>query len=183
MTYSLIDLRDNVSLRPVRRTDAQNRFACAKRNSERLRPWFFWAGEALNLGEIETYLASVESQAQPRSDYEYGIWNGDEYAGSVGLHKIDYVNRIARIGYWIDAALEGRGYIRQSVHALMELGFNTLHLNRIEIRCAPNNAPSRAVPERLGFTQEGTHRQVLALHGGFQDLIMYAMLARDWRKD
>jgi ribosomal-protein-serine acetyltransferase len=53
-------------------------------------------------------------------------------------------------------------------------------MNRIEIRCAPDNAPSRAVPERLGFTEEGLHRQVLAIHGGFQDLIMYAMLARDW---
>lgn len=51
-----------------------------------------------------------------------------------------------------------------------------------EIRCAPENFASRAVPKRLGFTEEGLHRQVLAIHGGFQDLIMYAMLAKDWRE-
>jgi ribosomal-protein-serine acetyltransferase len=53
-------------------------------------------------------------------------------------------------------------------------------LNRIEIRCAPQNTASRAVPTRLGFIEEGLHRQVLAMRGEFQDLIMYAMLARDW---
>jgi L-amino acid N-acyltransferase YncA len=31
---------------------------------------------------------------------------------------------------------------------------------RVEIRAAPANARSRAIPERPGFTQEGTLRQV-----------------------
>lgn len=124
----------------------------------------------------------MDAQGEPRRDLPYGFWNGDTFGGSIGLYKIDWSNRIARIGYWLDADFEGKGLVTRAAGTLVDLALSELRLNRIEIRCAPANAASRAVPQRLGFTQEGTHRQVLAIHGGFQDLVMYAMLACDWRR-
>ena len=122
----------------------------------------------------------MEAQPEPRNDLPHGIFTGTQFAGSAGLYKVDYVNKVARIGYWIDAAYAGKGLGPSAVRALVELAFADLGLNRIEIRCAPANHASRAVPQRLGFTEEGTHREVLALRGSFQDLIMYALLKRDW---
>jgi hypothetical protein len=52
---------------------------------------------------------------------------------------------------------------------------------RVEIRAAPENARSRAIPERLGFTQEGTLRQVERVGDRYLDNVVYAMLAEDWK--
>jgi ribosomal-protein-serine acetyltransferase len=171
---------DRIVLRPLRTSDADAYFACAYKNLRRLQPWFYWAREAMTLEETQQYLQDVEAQPHPALDRPYGYFDGETVAGSIGLYKIDFLNRIARIGYWIDEDYEGQGLITRGARLLVDHAFNDLHLNRIEIRCAPDNGPSRAVPQRLGFTEEGLHRQVLAIHGGFQDLFMYAMLARDW---
>jgi hypothetical protein len=45
---------------------------------------------------------------------------------------------------------------------------------RVEIRAAPENARSRAIPERLGFIQEGTLRQVECVRDRYLDNVVYA---------
>jgi ribosomal-protein-serine acetyltransferase len=171
----------DLGLRPLTRADAPAYYACVLENFERLQPWFSWATPALTLADVETEIAGMDAQPEPKRDLPFAFWNGERFGGSIGLYKIDWENRIARIGYWIDAELEGHGLVSRAARALVDYAFSDLKLNRIEIRCAPQNTASRAVPERLGFTVEGTQRDVLALRGGFQDLIMYAMLARDPR--
>ena len=54
-------------------------------------------------------------------------------------------------------------------------------LNRVEIRAAPENRRSRAIPERLGFTEEGTLRQAERVGERYLDSAVYAMLAEDWK--
>ncbi|MGH7179120.1 MAG: GNAT family N-acetyltransferase, partial [Tepidisphaeraceae bacterium] len=58
--------------------------------------------------------------------------------------------------------------------------FDQWKLNKVEIRAATQNVRSRRVPERLGFTMEGTLRQVNKLADGFHDLVVYGMLASEW---
>jgi ribosomal-protein-serine acetyltransferase len=43
------------------------------------------------------------------------------------------------------------------------------------------NRRSRAIPERLGFRQEGTLRQAELVDARYLDSVMYSMLAADWR--
>ena len=53
-------------------------------------------------------------------------------------------------------------------------------VNRIEIRVRPDNVLSRAIPERLGFTQEGILRQKVRDADGWSDLVVYALLKGEW---
>ena len=55
----------------------------------------------------------------------------------------------------------------------------TVTLNRIYIHCAVGNKKSRAIPERLGFIQEGRLQDGECLYGVFHDLIIYGMVKRN----
>ena len=68
----------------------------------------------------------------------------------------------------------------RSCAAIVDHGFNDLKLHRITILCASENRRSRAVPERLRFTQEGTARESEWLYDHFVDLVTYSMLEHEW---
>jgi ribosomal-protein-serine acetyltransferase len=65
--------------------------------------------------------------------------------------------------------------------AVIDHLFKVLNLNRVQINCNVENIRSRAIPERLGFKQEGVLREVEWLHDRFGDWAVYAMLRRDWK--
>ena len=50
------------------------------------------------------------------------------------------------------------------------------------IHCAVGNRRSRAIPERLGFTQEGIARDAEWLYDHYVDLVTYSLLAPEWSK-
>jgi ribosomal-protein-serine acetyltransferase len=66
------------------------------------------------------------------------------------------------------------------VRLLVGHALSVWQLNRVEVRAAVENRRSRAIPERLGFRQEGTLRQAELVDGRYLDSVMYSMLAADW---
>ena len=74
----------------------------------------------------------------------------------------------------------GRGVVSAACSALVNHAFDEAKLNRVEIRCAVGNTRSRAIPQRLGFHQEGLLHDAEWLYDHFVDHIVYAMIARDW---
>ena len=70
----------------------------------------------------------------------------------------------------------------ESCKAMTTYGFEALKLHRIEIRCATGNLKSRAIPERLGFVKEGVLRDGEWLYDHFVDLVVYSVVAPDWKK-
>jgi ribosomal-protein-serine acetyltransferase len=102
--------------------------------------------------------------------------------GSVTLHLVNRADLKASIGYWLEEAHQGSGLTTMACGAVLEYAFGELGLNRVEIWCAVDNARSRAVPERLGFTHEGTTRQSQRLHDRHIDEAVYGMLASEWNE-
>ncbi|MBK5218995.1 MAG: GNAT family N-acetyltransferase [Thermoleophilia bacterium] len=53
-------------------------------------------------------------------------------------------------------------------------------LNRVEIEAAVANSRSRAIPERLGYREEGTLREAERIGDHYLDSVLYAVLASEW---
>ena len=67
--------------------------------------------------------------------------------GRVPLPEADHVE----LGYWLDAAVTGRGLATEATRALLEVAEALPGMSHVEIRCDRENAASGAVPQRLGF--------------------------------
>jgi ribosomal-protein-serine acetyltransferase len=67
----------------------------------------------------------------------------------------------------------------EAVRALVDHALSVWELNRVEIHAAAENRRSRAIPERLGFRQEGTLREAEFVDGRYLDTVVYSMLAAD----
>ena len=87
------------------------------------------------------------------------------------------------MGYEIAPTQQGRGYMKEALKAILHWGFQELHLNRVEAQVHPDNTPSRALLESLGFVQEGRQREAGYWAGRHHDLFQYALLHAQWRAD
>jgi ribosomal-protein-serine acetyltransferase len=65
-------------------------------------------------------------------------------------------------------------------YCLELIKFFTLYsLNRFDIRCAVENNRSRAIPERLGFKNEGIIRRAEKVYKQYLDHVVYGLLKND----
>ena len=97
-----------------------------------------------------------------------------------GFIAVDWSHRTTGIGYWLGQEFAGSGTMTAAIRALTDHALRVWELNRVEIGAATENRRSRAIPERLGFREEGTVRQAQRVGNRYLDLAVYSMLAEDW---
>jgi ribosomal-protein-alanine N-acetyltransferase len=84
------------------------------------------------------------------------------------------------VGYWIDQALAGQGYVPEAAVVLFRYAFEELGLHRLQISIIPRNRASRRVAEKLGLRDEGTALRYLQIYGRWEDHVRYAITTEDW---
>lgn len=102
-----------------------------------------------------------------------------ELAGKCMLFSYDKDSRRAEIGFGLGRPSWGKGYINEAGEALIQYGFATLGLRRIEAEIDPNNYASAKALEKLGFYREGLLRQRWEINGIVSDSALYGRLASD----
>lgn len=75
----------------------------------------------------------------------------------------------------------GKGYATETSWILIEFGFETLKLHRIEAGVATENKRSIRVLEKSGMTNEGIRRKILPIRGEWKDNFHYAIVEDDYR--
>jgi ribosomal-protein-serine acetyltransferase len=175
-------LGDGVTLRLLEERDAAALFGLIDANRTRLRQWLPWVDNEQSPETTRRFLRSAQRQLEDNRGGQYAIAAHGQLAGVVGQHPIDWANRACNVGYWLGAAYEGRGLMTRACRVLVTYAFSEQGLRRVEIRAAPTNRRSRAIPERLGFRQEGVLRDADWLYDHYVDLVVYAMLADEWEE-
>jgi len=150
-------------------------------NRTHLREWLPFVDDYRSIASATQFIRRNREENNRTAGLVTGIWAGELLAGVVTFDYIDWSNRGALIGFWLGKSFQGRGIMTRTCSALIDLAFNELGLNRVEISCALENKRCRRVPERLGFGQEGISRQREWLYDHFVDTVSYGMLASDWK--
>jgi [ribosomal protein S5]-alanine N-acetyltransferase len=169
------DLTDGTILvRRLRRDDAQA-FAKAFTDDPAL---------GVMLGsESDPTVAEVESQAANGGLGALAIADArtSEFLGGIGLYRVDERQRRGEVGFWLTPQARGRGAAGRAVRLLTSWAFGHLGFDRVELTTTPDNAATRALALKLGFTEEGTMRQRNLERGRRVDVIMFAVLKDEWQ--
>jgi ribosomal-protein-serine acetyltransferase len=168
------------SLTPLELQDAEELFALTDFNRGHLRNWLPWLDSITRVEDTRAFIRAARAQASQNNGAQLAIRVEGQIAGIVGHHQIDWRNRLTSLGYWIGSRFQGRGLVTSATRSLVTHAFRVARLNRVEIRCAQANQRSRAIPQRLGFREEGLLGDAEWLYDHFVDHVVYAMLARDW---
>jgi ribosomal-protein-serine acetyltransferase len=100
--------------------------------------------------------------------------DGHRLVGAMNL-AIENAAGSAEVGFWIDAAAEGRGIVSRALSAVLGHAFGDLGLHRVEMRTLTTNDRSRRLAERCGFTLEGVLREAVRFPDGHRDVAVYAL--------
>ena len=176
-----IDLGDNVSMRQVRESDADAVLDVVTRNYDHLRTFMEWAKPDYSRKDAEEWVARAANRSSDDQPLNMCIFRDDRMIGTIGFAEFDHAARVTEIGYWIDAAEEGKGIISRATEKMLELAFENLGMNRVQIRCADANVRSAAVPRKFGFVEEGRQRQHVVRNGKTYDFLIFGLLRDEWR--
>ncbi|WP_017186959.1 GNAT family N-acetyltransferase [Alkalibacillus haloalkaliphilus] len=174
------NIDEDLYLRLIDEGDRDVVFQLTNEGRDYLREWLNWVDGTQKPEDTMGFIKMAKKSYTENSGMHAVIVFRDEVVGIAGYNKLDQSNHIAHIGYWLGEGYQGNGIITKVANALTDYAFNYLKMNKVEIRAASENIKSRAVPERLGYTEEGTIRAAENIYGVYVDHVVYGVLKKEW---
>lgn len=103
----------------------------------------------------------------------------NEVIGSCGFLNMKRQHFRAEIGFELNKEYWSQGIAGEAISAVLQYGFQSLGLERIEALIEPTNRSSQKLVEKYGFIKEGLLRHYEFTCGKFDDLLMYSILKED----
>jgi RimJ/RimL family protein N-acetyltransferase len=155
-----------IVLRRWRPSHAQRLHPLLESNWEFVRPWIpARAAEPVAMPQLIERLDAFVALFDEDKEWRFGMFAADDdtILGELCLFPRSQWERVPysdsdriELGYWLRADRTGQGLVTEAVRAAMTLTATLPRCTRLEIRCDARNAPSGAVPRRLGFVLAGT---------------------------
>lgn len=174
-----IAINNEIELKQIDMVYAEEFFLLIEENRKYLRQWLAWLDVTKTVDDTKSFIARTLESIQNEQSRSYFIFKNSKIAGIIHLVGIDHLNKKAMIGYWVGEKFRGGGIAKKATQAILDLAFENLKLNRIEIRCATGNLASQAIPKSLGFKEEGLLRENEWLYDHFVDHVVYSKLRSD----
>ena len=148
-----------------------------------LEPWEpSWPDDDLERGAFRRRLRRYRAELRDRVAFPWFVFDAGtrQLLGGVTLAQVRRgVTQTGTLGYWMGAPHAGKGIMTEAVGLVAGYAFGTLHLNRLEASCLPENARSIRLLEKVGFVREGFARRYLRIAGEWRDHILWGLLADD----
>jgi [ribosomal protein S5]-alanine N-acetyltransferase len=111
--------------------------------------------------------------------FQWIIQADGQPAGWITLVVSNWEHGLAEVGYALSTGFQSRGLMTEALGLLLDDLFANTSIERVEARCAVENAASRRVLEKNGFRLEGHLRGYFRLRGRRIDNYLFALLRED----
>jgi ribosomal-protein-alanine N-acetyltransferase len=171
---------DGGSLRPWVISDAEALAIIAdeKNIADNLRDMF---PHPYTLNDAKLWLSEVLKQEGPKRYFAI-IVNG-KLAGSIGLTpKSDIYRKNAEVGYFLAPEFWGRGITTKALRTVTAYAFRAFDIVRVYAEPFADNAGSRRVLEKAGYTLEATFKNYVIKNGVIKDSCIYSVLKENYNE-
>lgn len=166
---------ERVDLRVTEREDVE--FLQRARNDPQIRTAMTFT-EPRTREQVEEFYENTISADNGDANFLICASGNDDPIGEANLFRVE--DDRAEIAYWLVPEARGEGYATEAVSLLLDYAFETRGLHRAYARVVAFNDDSRALVERLGFTEEGRLRDHAFLDGAYSDVLYYGLLREEW---
>jgi [ribosomal protein S5]-alanine N-acetyltransferase len=139
---------------------------------------------AKTMEEIHTFMQLVADNYAANTSMSWCIIdkNTGKMMGDIALWRIDAAHHRGELGYTLLADYHRQGYMYEALQAVLQYGFETLHLHTIEANIHPNNTASKALLQKSGFTKAAFYKENYYFDGRFEDTETYDMRGYEFLK-
>lgn len=98
-----------------------------------------------------------------------------ELIGACGYNHYKAPLHQSEIGYWLLPGYQNQGFAREALHCMLNFGFQTLGLQRIEAWVEKGNRKSELLLKKEGFIKEKTLKGFEEKNGKLIDIHVYTL--------
>jgi [ribosomal protein S5]-alanine N-acetyltransferase len=134
------------------------------------------------VGAATRWIESHETAWANGSSATFAIIENEstKLVGTISL-MIKREHQRAELGYWIATDCWNKGYATEASRRILEFGFESLALHRIESRHFLRNPASGEVMKKIGMQKEGVERDLVLKWDHYESLALYSILESEWR--
>jgi RimJ/RimL family protein N-acetyltransferase len=147
--------------------------------------WEFTGAKVHSKADFKRYFDTALAEKKAGSSYPFAIFDklNNQYAGCTRYGNISFLNKRVEIGWtWYQPALQRSGINKASKFMLLSFGFETLGLNRIELKTSALNLKSQGAMLKIGAVKEGVLRSHMINEDGLvRDTVYFSFIAPEWR--
>jgi RimJ/RimL family protein N-acetyltransferase len=146
--------------------------------------WEFTGAKVRSEADFKRYSDTALAEKKIGTSYPFAIFDkqNNQYAGCTRYGNISFPNKRVEIGWtWYHPALQRTGINKACKFLLLSFGFETLELNRIELKTSALNLKSQGAMLKIGAVKEGVLRSHMINEDGLvRDTMYFSFIAADW---
>ena len=139
------------------------------------------SGQVMSLEGEKEYL---KENLNPEATFSIITIDEDKLIGTVGLDRIDHINRTATLGIFIgDKQYLSKGYGTEAIRLLLDYGFNYMNLHSVKLQLMSFNERALKCYKKCGFKETGKIRENKYINGKYYDTITMDILKNEFREN
>ena len=146
--------------------------------------WQFTSNSINNEADFFRYFNTAIAERKAGISYPFAVYDKQtsKYAGSTRYGNISFPHKKLEIGWtWYHPNAQRTGLNKACKSLLLNFGFDSLQLNRIELKTSVLNLKSQGAMLKIGAVKEGVFRNhMITEHGTVRDSVFFSFIKQEW---
>jgi ribosomal-protein-serine acetyltransferase len=160
---------------------AEEIFTSIDSNREFLRTFLGWVDNTRTSNDVLEHIKRSLKDYAEMELLSYTVFNGKEVIGRISAWISNEDTRTIEIEYWIVKSESNKGIMTECTKRIMDLSFEYLKAEKVEIQCSTENIASNKLAKKLGYMFEGTLRNSEKVNNNIYDLNVYGMMKKEYK--